>query len=356
MNNLRPNPRTYKILLSSPTKLKERYSEDNLLIESVNPSTLGSQNRHYYMLVFDFITESENNIIIDTHAEIGDYFCIALSVLYGKRFDNHGTVEGSGFFWIPNYQDLVTSPFYKHYPVYTNSPRQDVSMELDLNNFSAVSKFISKPENQKLWDCFFNAAKFYLSSIKSIESDLAKAYLDLITCGEILSSYYEYREEELYDSSLLELFQKLEQNNISDKDISLIKKRLYQVKRKFVLTLSKLITNTSFFEKTESIVEDARLTVDNFEKSIKSAYDIRSKYVHGGFQLLPWIDIYGRREDFLSEVRIPYIIPDTDDSELKKLLVTVPNYVGLERIIRFALLRFLHTNDIYIHSDLNALI
>lgn len=179
-----------------------------------------------------------------------------------------------------------------------------------------------------------------------------KAYLDLITCGEILSNFYDYQEEELYDFDLRQLMERLVDYHVPEKDLSFIKNRLYQVKRKFFLTLSKLI-NEPFFDKTESRREDAKFTKENFEKSIKAAYDLRSRYVHTGFQLKDWIEIYAESEYNLSEVQIPGLIPNVDDKDLKKTIIRVPTYVGLERVMRFALLRFLHTNGVYIHSDLD---
>ncbi|MFN6527792.1 hypothetical protein [Nostoc sp. ChiSLP03a] len=55
----------------------------------------------------------------------------------------------------------------------------------------------------------------------------------------------------------------------------------------------------------------------------------------------------------INEVSIPGLEPNVDDKDLKKVLKRIPTYIGLERIIRFALLRFLHTNGVYIHKDLD---
>lgn len=369
-HRLKPDPKVCKVLLSSPNKLTGFYNQEDLIIEPVPPNSMGiysfqnnrfdisnSENligRYHYMLVFDFVPlENEKSIIIPDYSHIGDYICIALSVLYGKRFDNHGMIEGSGFFWMPHYEDLVTFSPRRYYPVYSDFPRKDISINLDLKECSSIVNFTVNGKDEKLYRYFFKAAKFYLSSIKSIYSDLDKAYLDLITCGEILSSFYEYSEEEIYDADLSQLLERLASSGISTKDLSSVKKRLYQVKRKFFLTLKKLI-NESFFLNTESRVEDAKFTKENIDRSIKAAYDLRSQYVHTGFEFKNWIEVYAGSEYYLSEVQLPGLTPIVENKDTKKLIEKVPTYVGLERIIRFALLRFLHTNGIYIHSDLDS--
>ena len=67
-----------------------------------------------------------------------------------------------------------------------------------------------------------------------------------------------------------------------------------------------------------------------------------------------WIQVYAGSEYHLSEVLPSRFIPNVDSKDLRKLIEKIPTYVGLERIMRFALLRFLHTNGIYIHCDLDS--
>jgi hypothetical protein len=278
---LKAKSRFCKVLLSSPTKLQGNYSQEDLIIEPVSPNMMGIhsiQNRrfdrlepeiflgkYHYMLVFDIPEKEENSILIPDHSYVGDYISVALSVLYGKRFENHGMIEGSGFFWMPHYEDSITSYLDNYYPVYNLFPRKDVNFNLELEKCSSIVDFTLHAKNKKLFNYFFNAASFYLSSIKSIHSDLDKAYLDLITCGEILSSFYTYSEEELYshDKKLDKILKRLVSYKVPDEDLSFIKSRLYQVKRKFVLTLNKLI-NESFFNNTESRVENARFNKQDF--------------------------------------------------------------------------------------------
>ncbi|GAB4184369.1 MAG: hypothetical protein Fur006_21920 [Coleofasciculaceae cyanobacterium] len=368
---LKASSKFCKVLLSSPTRLQGNYSQEDLLIEPVSPNMMGIHSiqnkrfdrlepeilfgKYHYMLVLNIPENEEDSIFIPDYSYVGDYISVALSVLYGKKFENHGMIEGSGFFWMPHYEDLIAFYPDRYYPVYSSFSRKDVNVNLELKECGSIVNFTIHGKDKKLFNYFFNADSFYLSSIKSIRFDLDKAYLDLITCGEILSSFYNYPEEELYshDQKLEQILKRLVSYNVPDEDVSFIKNRLYQVKRKFVLTLNNLI-NESFFKNTESRVENARFTKENFEKNIKAAYDLRSRYVHVGFEFKDWLGVYAGNERNLSELQIPGLIPNVDDRELKKIIEQAPTYMGLERMIRFALLRFLHTNGVYIHSDLDS--
>ncbi|MCL4748274.1 MAG: hypothetical protein KJZ83_23120, partial [Burkholderiaceae bacterium] len=50
--------------------------------------------------VFAFQTENlpADSASIPNYSPMGDLICAYLAVLFGKRFDNHGLLEGSGFF------------------------------------------------------------------------------------------------------------------------------------------------------------------------------------------------------------------------------------------------------------------
>lgn len=369
MFNLNPSSTVYKVLLSSPIRISGTCEHKDFRIEMVHPNRMslssiqvnrfdrqGSETllgRYHYMFVFPMKSKDEKSIIIPDYSHIGEHAAAALSVFFGKRFDNHGMIEGSSHFWMPHHEDLVSFFPPPHYPVYSAYPRKDINTVLDLEECVPIINFMMNTSDEKLFRFFFNAARFYLSSIRSVYSDLDKAYLDLITCGEILSNFYEYTEEELYghDERLSKLLETLASLDVTESDLSYIKSRLYQVKRKFFLTLKNLLDD-SFFKGTESKVKEASLTKENIDRSIKSAYDLRSRYVHTGFESKGWLDIYAGNENNLSEVQRPGLIPNTDDKSLQKLIKGAPTYAGLERIIRFALIKFLHTNDAGLHCQL----
>jgi hypothetical protein len=363
-SQLRPHPQIHKCLISSPARFEDCYEDDELLIAPAHPSmrneTLwtiqrtneyneSQMSRYYYVCAFNFMPEPDQQIVIPDNSHIGDILSIVLAIYYGKKFYNHGILESYGIFWMPNYEPIF--PSYNYYiGINNNQARKDLEIPLILNKCEPLIKFILTRDNQyeKLQRYFFAAGKFYLNSLQIMDQDIEKAYLDLITCGEILSGFYDYTDDELYDDDLKQIFIRLA-CVAQERDIKQLKKRLYQVKRKFLLTLKRLL-NKKFFTKTESDGEMTKFQEDCIEKNIKSAYDIRSKYVHTGLSFKPFIE---QQTISINEVMHPAIEPNVDDKDLKKVLKSIPSYIGLERIMRFALLRFLHTNGVYIHKDLD---
>ncbi|MEH2254289.1 hypothetical protein [Nostoc sp.] len=363
-SKFRSHPNIHKCLISSPARFNGEYEDDELLIASAHPSVRNralyntqrdneyneSQiSRYYYVCTFDFLPEPDQKIVIPDNSFIGDIISIALAVYYGKRFDNHGILESYGIFWMPNYEPIF-SISNNHVGITNHLPRKDLEIPLAFDKCEAIIKFIltRNAQYEKLHRYFLAAGKFYLNSLQIMEQDIEKAYLDLITCGEILSNFYDYTDNELYDEKLKKIFIRLacmgEESDIKD-----LKSRLYQVRKKFNLTLKSLL-NKKFFSKTESNDESVKLQEECIEINIKAAYDIRSKYVHTGQSFKPYIEQMYRS---INEVGVPGLEPNVDDKDLKKVLKRIPTYIGLERIIRFALLRFLHTNGVYLHKDLD---
>ena len=77
-------------------------------------------------------------------------------------------------------------------------------------------------------------------------------------------------------------------------------------------------------------------------------YNLRSKYVHTGIDFGHWLV---PNPALMNEIQLGK--PVVQDNELKKILARVPTYIGLERVMRFALLRLLHINNVYIHAELD---
>ncbi|BAZ49889.1 hypothetical protein NIES4103_25020 [Nostoc sp. NIES-4103] len=361
---LRSHPNVHKCLISSPAKFSGEYEDGELLIAPSYPSMRNealhtiqrlnefNQNhisRYYYVCVFNFLPEPDQQIIIPDNSYVSDILSIALAIYYGKRFDNHGILESCGLFWMPNVEPIFPSSNY-YIGINNNYPRKDLEIPLILNNCKSIIKFILTRNDQyeKLQRYFLAAGKFYLNSLQIMEQDIEQAYLNLITCGEILSNFYDYTENEIYDDNLKEIFMRLA-CLAQDSDIKQLKNRLYQVKKKFTLTIIRLL-NKTFFAQTESDDENTKLQEEFIDKNIKAAYDIRSKYVHTGQSFKAYIE---QRYKSINEVPRPGLEPNVTDKELKAIFKRIPSYIGLERIMRFALLRFIHTNGIYIHQGLD---
>ncbi len=81
----------------------------------------------------------------------------------------------------------------------------------------------------KFANIIVSAARFYLRSIRIFEEEPELAFLDFITCGEILSNYFKYSDDELFDERLLSIFEKIESQLDKGASISSdLKGRLYQ--------------------------------------------------------------------------------------------------------------------------------
>lgn len=356
---LKPLSNIHKCLISTPARLVGEYEDDRLLIAPVyasfNDQVLYTSqqgntpfSRYYYICIFDIKSPSpEAGIVIPDYSYIGELISIALAVYYGKRFDNHGVIESHSLFSMPILNNVPLALKYHYFGVNNSHPRIDLEIELNLEKSRSILEFMTLGSDFELQHTFFTAGKFYLRSLQSVDTDMEGAFLDLITCGEVLSNYYSYVEDEIYDDQLKELFIRLESKGVSKADISSLKSKLYQVRKKFYLTLKRSL-NKEFFSKTESLEEYLALNTTNIDQAIKSAYDIRSKYVHTGFRFGGWLE---PREHLMNEIQLapPFI----EDKEIKKIVAKIPTYIGFERIIRFTLLSLLHNSGIEIHPDLS---
>ncbi len=198
-------------------------------------------------------------------------------------------------------------------------------------------------------DLFHAAGMSYLSSLQLFELEPEKSFLDLITCGERLSNYYDYTDDILYDEEMKKIFHKIE-STIEDGllIVKKIKSNFSKVKRRYTLTIMKLL-NDYFYSNYECTEAINSLTKQDIEGRVKAAYDLRSRYVHTGIPFGRWL--YPDPK-YLNEVQMGTPVVD-DDRELQRLLVLSPTFIGMERIMRFCLLRFIHLNALRIDDRLD---
>lgn len=74
------------------------------------------------------------------------------------------------------------------------------------------------------------------------------------------------------------------------------------------------------------------LKAQDIEQAMKAAYDLRSRYVHTGVHFGSWV----RSDPQLEQIAGS---PLVDDEEFKKILMRAPNLTGLERVMRYSLLK-----------------
>lgn len=356
--NLKPDLTIQKVLFSTTSRFIGEYKKNGILITHAWPSFFKGSiemrfsespiSRSAYL--FAFRTESYENkagASIPDCSIYEDLICIYLSILFGKRFDNHGLLEGSGFFHIPdlNQFNYLCDP---QLPQNSHSPRIDFNIPLNITEFSRIEELIFKSSlNDKFLKTFQSAGKFYLRALQISEHDPEIAYMNLITAREILSNFYDYQKENLLDDKI--------KNTLKIISISLpegikyveeIQERLQQVKKRFTLTISSLVDD-DFFSRSESQDMIGRFSSNTFRKSIGAAYDLRSCYLQTGISFGKWISI--KIGDKHYEVQIGK--PVLNDKKYANIISKAPTYVGLERIVRYCLIKFAQQNGIPIISQ-----
>lgn len=354
----------HKILISSSARFTGQFRSEFICLDLCFPfgGLIGLHNLQEHpnnrtFIVVSLIREHDGGLVLPNLAEEGDFICSLLSVLYGKEFKSHGLLESNGVYRLPNIENLP-NPYYE-YPQYNHNQRIDLNIPLSLSHFELIAP-IFHSENQnpnflKFKQLISAALMFYSRSLNIFKTEKELAFLDLITCGEILTNLdsEQYDEETLYDQNLLNMFRQISALENGDSIVRNLKSRLYQVKRKFTYGLINLL-NTNFFDNTEVGRErppsNINLTPANIEITLKSAYDLRSKYVHTGEKfgsfIMPESHWFNEKIMFLP-------IQTRDNSDLVRTLRNAPTFLGLERILRFTLLKSIHQNGISINSELD---
>ncbi|MFM0002753.1 HEPN domain-containing protein [Paraburkholderia dipogonis] len=343
-----PKETLQRALLSSTSYFTGEYEDEGILITHAFP---GMRDRHAMQKMMEgplsrsaFIASFDTSppgrslgVVLPDYTWVGDTLAAFLSVLYGKRFDNHGMIEMLGRFALPDMSSLagVNNSLLAHnsHEVRTNFP-----IKLELMQFRRIVSFFSlRHLNEKFSVSFEGACSFYARALRLCETDPEVAYLHLITAGEILSAYFERTPDELFDESTKQAMRTIEAIVPDGERISsLLKGRLLQVKRRFVLAFSELV-DESFFENPEQRTGIGTIQVAEFKTAIGAAYDLRSKFVHTGANFGGWVAPRSDRVDVFGGV------PSLADRELAKTISKAPTFNGLERIVRYALLRFAGT-------------
>ncbi|MEJ9132131.1 HEPN domain-containing protein [Bacillus thuringiensis] len=350
---LKLNNEIHKIMISTPSRFVGEYlseytavqlsfsSKDLLINTKENPNSRT-------FLVATFRYAQGRSMIRKDLSIFGNFFCTVLSLLYGKEFKNHGMLESDGIHRTPNLELLANEYYFQ--PQYNYKTRKDISIPLNLSYFKLVEPLLLE-ENLSEGFCqmVIAAGKFYnrALSIYPIEPELA--FLDLITSGEIISNFNDkqYTDEQLYDENLLKNFKEISTLQKGDRIVRDLKKRLFQVKRKFFHSLIDLLDD-NFYENTEAMQEIGIITKGTIEQSIKSTYDLRSSYVHTGLEFKDRIRPLTRMQNEISLGNVKHPNKNT-----AKALSNTLTFTGLERIIRYALLKLIHNNGVKIDEKLD---
>jgi hypothetical protein len=347
--NLHPSRNITKILLSTTSRFVGEYQEANLLLTHAFPGghgrtevilglTENPMSRNFFVLSLETPPyDRSKSIVVPDYTPTGDVICTYLSILFGKRFDNHGRLESDGLFFLPRISERW-SPCNPSLSFNNHKPRPDLSIPLNFEEVRRIAPFLEENRVDPRSELFLRSAgRFYLHALQEAESQPEVAFLDLITCAEILANYFEYDQDDLLDDQIKQDLTRIAEK--LDEGVAIarrIRGRLFQVRRKFTNTLLHLLS-PYFFQQTEASQKFCALKKDDIATRIKAAYDLRSLYIHTGLDFGKWIMI---RTACNEEVHIG--TPVVDDHEFRDLLVKAPTFFGLERIMRFCLLRFMH--------------
>lgn len=346
--SLTPDPTIQKILISTTAHLTGVYQTETFMLSHAWPGftdrtavrRIGEAgiSRQTLCLVFKTDPKEQEGAVIPSYDHVGDTVCALAAVLYGKRFDNHGPFESSGYYRLPNL-DALNRPVDPTLPFNSHRPRVDLCIPLRIDELARLGPILfpsAVPIQQRR--ILTNASKFYLQALQSSEHDIEVAYLHLITAGEILSSTCDASSEHLYDAPIRAALTRIG-SELSDGAhiVRLLSGRMRSIRRRFVVALASLVDD-GFFTRSETDQPFARLKRESFLKTVGAAYDLRSQYVHSGRSFGTWVEYAG-----IANAERHVGRPVVDDPSFGRTLYAAPTFVGLERVTRYALIRFAET-------------
>ena len=355
-SSLLPDETLQKVLISTPSRFVGELNGGHFLLTHAWPDFAdrhigarldeGPASRSAYVFVFRTEAPKKKQVALPNYSAAGPMICSYLAVIFGKRFDSHGLTEGTGFFHVPEPSAYLRLCDHR-LPWNSHKPRSDLNIPLKLEEARVLEPLLgdTPAEDMQFVRTFQGASKFYLQALQNFDSDPEVAYLHLITCLEIISESFAFDKAELFDSDILDALDRVRSELDGGAALaSIIEGRLYAVRRRVLRTVTRLITE-EFYRGGEGKAEWAKIQPDSMQRRILAAYDLRSRYVHTGVPFGRWISL--PRDEEIQPGK-----PVVDDPDYGKLLHRAPTFVGLERIVRFCLLRFLHTNGVRVRDEL----
>lgn len=344
--DLRPDESIQKILISSASRFTGEFSSPNLLITHAWPP-FHAGRRDWFRedtplsrtaLVLSFRTVRSPKLpgfVIPNYEPAGQIIAAVLSVLFGKKFETHGPLEMSGSFGVPDLSTFAV-PNNPSLPHIGSKRRADHPVPLEISEARRMQTlFLGDHPEAAARSAFMAAARFYQRALQAIEDDPEVAYLHLITAGEIIANHKPFVEAEHLDEQTRAVLGRIEQEMEGGTAIAAqLRGKLQGIKRRFVSAIASYI-DPHFFDRSESNDAFSAFRADNFSQRLGAAYDLRSKSVHTGRPFGTWV---APRSDGAEIQHGQPIIED--DKELAKILYRAPTFVGLERVLRYALIGF----------------
>lgn len=323
--DLRPKETVQKILVSTTSRMTGEYENQGILIAHAWPHFESSSvemrltethmSRSGYVIAFETPPiEKQPGVQLPNYSPTGETLAAYMAVLFGKRFDCHGLLEGSGFYHIPEFAsyDIPCNP---KLPFNSHDTRECFSVPLEINQFSMIERvFLDPASDMTVLSRLSAACKFYMQALQNAENNPEVAYLHLIVAGELLAG-------------------------------SLRLKRAKGLKQKFVEALCSLLDD-DFYLVADSGPSFGRFEPNNVERSIGAAYDLRSRYLHTGAPFGLWVD----PSDSRASTDLPIGRPATEDMGLGEVLAVAPTFKGLERLVRYCVLNLMASQGLLVRN------
>lgn len=347
-SSLAPDPLVQRVLISGACQFSGEYAAPGVSLHHASPrpradgrptAGWGPGTRGAFVLSFLApVPDRAAGVVIPEYDAGGDHLVMLMALLYGKRFDAHGALVNCGFFGLPDLESFHR-PIDRRLPFHSDKPRRDLPCELSLahiGRFAPMFAYEGEPDAAMAasMTAFIAAGKAYLRAVQICEDDPENAYLGLITAGEIISNQLMADKDVPLDEEMLKLVERVRELPDSDGLVASIRRRLFQVKRKFLDAICGLIEQ-SFYSGSDSEREFGKLQEVDLRRRLGCAYDLRSQYVHSGASFGPWIHPSRTGCD---EVQLGRL--NVRGGAFAKALALAPTLIGLERIMRHALLQF----------------
>ena len=345
LDNCKRNDITSFLIIVPSGFTGEFYSQDKMfrIYNNAYEKILKKTNTKYMIAELCFL-DRKTSLEYDAPSlnKITDTYCSWLSLLYGKCIYNAGILTYNGKMLI---RDINQFRNRWDYSVYTNIPRCDYPLELDLSLASADDEIKKVFSSEKLCDVL----RLYYRAVWEMDRCPDYAYMCFIGIGEALAANETFADSEFVrdDENLAKLIQCVEKCFFSDdkeKMIRYIRRNFFHIKRKFVLTILKYLDNNFNKLECENGITFGSLNEDEIENILKRTYNLRSKYIHVGADIEYYVTPYRM---WNNEVVVGAFMNDVDEkgrpiqSKLDKCAHKTLTLTGLERIMRYVLLSYI---------------
>lgn len=181
MSNLIPDRTIQKLLISTTSRFVGHYETEKLVFTHAWPDfydgsinariSEGPSSRSAYIAVIRTPPIDPQAKTLPNYAPWGEIICSYLAVLFGKRFDSHGLVEGTGFFHVPDLS-AFNSLCDPRLPQNSHAPRKDLEIPLNLTEVTRIERLLlDESLDPRFERTMQTSAKFYLQALLNAERD-----------------------------------------------------------------------------------------------------------------------------------------------------------------------------------------